>query len=77
MSFNLSEFLEIDWRNPDECVKYKRVMAARIKRLREQADSYLEEIASTMRSNTFPIEIRRKIVEDFWTKKRYLDQLTG
>lgn len=38
VSFNLSEFLEIDWRSPDACLKYKRVMAARIKRLREQTE---------------------------------------
>ena len=76
-SFNLSEFLDIDWRNPDECIKYKRVMAARIKRLREQADSYLEEIAITMRGNSLPAEARHALIEDLWAKKRNLDQLTG
>jgi hypothetical protein len=41
VSFNLSEFLDIDWGSPDACLKYKRVMAARIKRLREQTEVFL------------------------------------
>lgn len=36
-SFNLSQFLMVDWTDLDQRTKYKRVMAARINRLRTQA----------------------------------------
>jgi len=40
-SFSLCQYLEIDFRNPEECIKYKRVMIARINRLRMKVDELI------------------------------------
>lgn len=76
-SFNLSQFLHIDWNDPDQCSKYKRVMAARIQRLREQSESYIEETSTLLRSTDFPTAFNEQLVEDLWAKKRLIHNLIG
>lgn len=74
-SFNLSQFLDVDWSNLQHRAKYKRIMLSRINRLREKCEVFLEDNAEILKGSVR--KVGADMVEDYWAKRKYIDNLIG